>query len=448
MTGSLATVLQVAGWYPPYQIGGTEVYLSGLVSELAQRGIKSTVLIPRSSNAPERYEYLGASVETYPVNEAPVTNELRAGTPHQGFKEFCARLLKHRTSIYHQHSWTRGCGPNHLRAARELGFRTVLTVHVPGNICLRGTMLRFGQAACEGRLEEKVCGACWAQGRGAPKLLSQTLASLPLNLAKRARLVESRLATALSARALAAERLGDIAEMIRNSDRIVAVCEWLYDVLEANGVSKDKLLLSRQGVSDDYLHAARAAAETRSASDGPLKLLFLGRCAPVKGIEVLVHAIRSLPSDMAVHLAIRAFPAAPDARAYEASVRALALSDSRICIEAPVCRSELASVLSGYDALVVPSLWLETGPLVVLEAQAVGLFVLGSRLGGIAELVDESDTGELVEAGNVPAWAAAIKRLEVRRRHNAWLRPISRHVRTMSVVASEMADLYGSLTAL
>lgn len=97
--------------------------------------------------------------------------------------------------------------------------------------------------------------------------------------------------------------------------------------------------------------------------------------------------------------------------------------------------------MSDYDALVVPSLWLETGPLVVLEAQAAGLFVLGSRFGGIAELVDESDAGELVEAGDVAAWAASIERGAAAARRLA--APISSH--TNDVVAEEMAALYQSL---
>ncbi len=444
MTGCAVNVLQVAGWYLPYQIGGTEVYLDGLVGELARLGMRSLVLAPRSANMPERYEHAGAPVETYPVNEAAASDEMRDGMPHHDFEAFRAHLLRHRNAIYHQHSWTRGCGPHHLRTARELGFRTVLTVHAPGAICLRGTMLRFGEAACDGRVEEKACAACWAQSRGAPKPLARALGDLPLGMAKRARRAESRLATALSARALAAERLGHIAEMIENSDRIVAVCQWLHAALAANGVPERKLLLSRQGVPRGHLDAAQAIPAYRSAPRAPLKLLFLGRWDPVKGVEVVVRAIRSLPTQTPVRLSIRTVPAPPAQRAYEARVRALASVDARISIEPAVSRGDLASVMSDYDALVVPSLCLETGPLVILEAQAAGLFVLGSRLGGIAELVDEGDAGELVEAGDVAAWAAAIERLASRRRRGALPRP-SRGVRAMSTVASEMAHLYQSL---
>ncbi len=438
------SVLQVTAWYPPYDLGGTEVYLEGLVHELRSLGIKSTVLVPRNQNADETYVYADTPVGTYLVNEIPAPKEMIDNKPHLDFNAFRAHLLKHRAAIYHQHSWTRGCGPHHLRAARDLGFRTVLTVHVPGNICLRGTMLRFGKEPCDGRVEETGCGACWAQCRGSPKPLARAMASLPLSMAKRARRGKGRLATALSARALAAERRQHIAEMIANSDRIVAVSGWLHTALVANGVPAQKLLLSRQGVSRDYLDAARVAAGARSKRSAPLQLLFLGRWDPVKGIDVVVRAMRSLPSHIAVNLTIRAVPAPLGESAYENNVRALAGGDPRISIKAPVARGDLAATLSNYDALVVPSIWMETGPLVVLEAQAAGLFVLGARLGGIAELVDEGDAGELVQAGNITAWAEAIERLASRHRHGTLPRP-SGPVRTASTVAAEMADLYRSL---
>jgi glycosyltransferase involved in cell wall biosynthesis len=438
------SVLQATAWYPPFDLGGTEVYLEGLVHELGSLGIKSKVLVPRNRNADETYVHASTQVGTYPVNETPDRKEIKEGRPHSDFDQFRALLIGHREAIYHQHSWTRGCGPHHLRTARDLGFRTVLTVHVPGNICMRGTMLRFGEDPCDGRVEEAGCGACWAQYRGSPKPLARAMANLPLSMAKRARGGKSRLATALSARALAAERLQHIAEMILNSDRIVAVCQWLHAALATNGVPAQKLLLSRQGVSQEFLDAVRAGAVTRSRDDAPLRLLFLGRWDPAKGVDVVVRAMRSLPGDIEVDLTIRAIPGPLGESAYEAGVRALASGDPRISIEGPVARSDLAATLAKYDALVVPSLWMETGPLVVLEAQAAGLFVLGARLGGIAELVDEGDAGEMVPAGNIAAWAEAIERLATRHRRGTLPRP-SRPVRTISTAAAEMADLYRSL---
>src|SRR5215475_242952 len=123
-------VLQATAWYPPYNMGGTEVYLEGLVGELRALGVESSVIVPRRAAASGSYMHAGTPVESYPVNEIPAPDEMRDGRPHLGFVEFQARLEAHRGAIYHQHSWSRGCGAHHLRAARDLGLRTVLTLHV------------------------------------------------------------------------------------------------------------------------------------------------------------------------------------------------------------------------------------------------------------------------------------------------------------------------------
>jgi glycosyltransferase involved in cell wall biosynthesis len=256
-----------------------------------------------------------------------------------------------------------------------------------------------------------------------------------------ARSCKSRLATALSARALAAERLQDITEMIANADRIIVVCRWLYDALAANGVPANKLVLNRHGVRSDELKVFQTFPRKRSARQGSVRLLFLGRWDPMKGIDVVVRAIRALPTETAVHLTICAVTMPDDKSGCEASVRALIKGDPRISIKGPVPRSQLAATFADHDAIVIPSIALETGPLVALEAQAAGLRIIGSNQGGIAELVHES-SGELVEAGNIAAWAEAITRLA---RSQGALPNSPRPVRTMATVVKEMVDLYRDL---
>jgi glycosyltransferase involved in cell wall biosynthesis len=83
---------------------------------------------------------------------------------------------------------------------------------------------------------------------------------------------------------------------------------------------------------------------------------------------------------------------------------------------------------------------------VVLEAQAVGTPVLGSNLGGIAELVQHGVDGWLVPSGDVEAWAKALLSLAETPDLLTRLRKGIQSVRTMSRVASDMAELYGNIT--
>ncbi|MBP0581179.1 glycosyltransferase [Labrys sp. LIt4] len=443
MSEKPADVVMATAWYPPYDLGGTEVYLEGLVQELSHKGLTCAVLVPRAPGAPDRYEHLGTTVWTYPV-ELPEARQPGPGTRRHGqFDRFQALLRQNPRAIYHQHSWTTGCGLDHLRAARAQGLRTVLTFHVAGTVCLRGTLLRFGEAPCDGLVEEIRCGACWAESRGAPRVAAWAVGRLPRALAARAWQGRTRLATALSARALAIGKGQELDEAFELSDQLVAVCRWLADTLTRNGAPPDKLALSRHGLAASYLaETQQASARKRSEGTG-LRLLYLGRWDRAKGIHVAVAALRSLPAETPVELAIHAIGAA-EGDGYEAEVRALAAGDPRIRFHPPRPHAEIADTLAAHDVLVVPSLWLETGPLVVLEAQAAGLYVLGSDLGGIAELLAGTGAGELLRPGAVPDWAKAIEQL-VARKSRGPLPKFQGHLRSQADVADDMIRLYRSL---
>jgi glycosyltransferase involved in cell wall biosynthesis len=438
-------VLQSAAWFLPYGLGGTEIYVADLMSALRKLGIKSAIVVPRSDKAPERYEHDRFVVETYPVNADARADEFREGKPHDDFDRFRRHLSKYRDAIYHQHSWTRGCGPLHLRAAREAGLRTIVTVHVPANICLRGSMLRNGQAQCEGYIDPQVCGACWGNGQGMPGLVARSVVQLPFGVSEAIRRSPAgSLATALGARALAERKRGELREMVDNADRVVAVCQWLYDALIANGAPASKVVLNRQGLSSTFLDQARNTDRRPTTEGEPLRLLYLGRWDRGKGIDVAIRAVLALPSDVAVKLSIRAARNDSDPGEYETHVRALAGTDPRIEWVPPMPRERLSGLMAEHDVLLVPSISMETGPLVVLEAQAVGLFVVGTRMGGIAELVKDGDGGTLVSSGDVGAWRDAIADL-ARKHAQGRLATSKRAVRGMDTAAGEMAELYRSL---
>jgi glycosyltransferase involved in cell wall biosynthesis len=117
-------------------------------------------------------------------------------------------------------------------------------------------------------------------------------------------------------------------------------------------------------------------------------------------------------------------------------------NDSRVVLHDPVAADDVIDTIAQYDVLVAPSQQLETGPLVVLEAFAAGLPVVGSRLGGIAELVRPNVNGLLVDDALPEAWAATLRELsenrDVVRRLGAGVTP----PRSMSVVADEMEAVY------
>jgi glycosyltransferase involved in cell wall biosynthesis len=103
-------------------------------------------------------------------------------------------------------------------------------------------------------------------------------------------------------------------------------------------------------------------------------------------------------------------------------------------------------LLRKYDLLAVPSTGLETGPLAVLEAFAAGVPVLGSRLGGIPELVRDGIDGVLVSPDDPTAWATALRQLATEPGLLSRLRAGIRPPRTMKNVAEDMLEIYSRVS--
>ncbi|MEH2443124.1 glycosyltransferase [Nostoc sp.] len=439
-------VIQTLGYYFPESSGGTEVYVDGLVNQLNSQGVNNIVAAPQKGTQEITYEHNGISIYRYPVFPDLTLEQIRDVTPHGGFEFFTQWLQQQKADIYHQHSWVTGCSIHHMRQAKELGIPTVLTVHVPGYICLRGTMLLNGQQVCDGRIEQVRCGNCWAMARGIPASLAPLLSRIPLPLSAIASssLSNNRLATALATPTLVATHQNRLLEMVNLSDRIVAVCQWLYDALLLNGVAKEKLVLCRQGVDSTNLKV-KPSLHNRFNTNKPLKIGFLGRWDRIKGIHILVEAVCRLPCDLQVELVIHGLVQGEEAKAYQQEVLAQAAGDRRIQFADPVARDSIAETLASFDVLAVPSQWLETGPLVVLEAYAVKTPILGSNIGGISELVRHNIDGLLVPYQDVEAWTEAISILAQNKNLLCSLQQGIKSVRTMAEVGLDMSSFYQDL---
>ncbi|MBK5928467.1 glycosyltransferase [Rhodobaculum claviforme] len=137
-------------------------------------------------------------------------------------------------------------------------------------------------------------------------------------------------------------------------------------------------------------------------------ILFIGRLAPVKGVRLLLDAF------VAVH---RKHPDAtltlvgdgPDMARLRARAAALGL-EGAVTFRGQLGEAEVAATLGAADMLVLPS-FAEGVPMVLMEAMASRLPVVATRVGGVAELVEDGVSGLLVPPGNTDALAAAIERL-------------------------------------
>jgi glycosyltransferase involved in cell wall biosynthesis len=429
-----ANVLHVPYCYAPDPMGGTEVYVQSLAEGLSRRGIRSSIAAPGKHD--ESYESGGLSVHRYALDSAAPALETIYGAGDAVAAAGFARMLDRlQPELVHLHAFTSGVSLRIMRVVRERGLPLLFTFHTPTVLCLRGTLLEGGTLLCDGVVSPSRCATCMLQKLGAPATAATLLGHMPLPDAL-LRHLPGKLATAARMNSLAALQQQTAREALTLPHHIVAVADWVKDVLLRNGVPSERVSVSRQGLP--WLSAADTPPPRNEAVK---RLAFLGRMDATKGVEVILAAMQAAP-ELALELDIYAIAQDDAARAVLASLQQRYAADARIRFLAPVPAAQVATMLRGYDVLVVPSQWLETGPLVVYEAFGAGIPILGSDLGGIAELVRHDHDGLLVPMSDISAWTAALRRMATEAALLPRLRSNVRPPRTMDDAAADMLPLY------
>jgi glycosyltransferase involved in cell wall biosynthesis len=109
-------------------------------------------------------------------------------------------------------------------------------------------------------------------------------------------------------------------------------------------------------------------------------------------------------------------------------------------------RGRVAAVYGTLDVLVVPSLWPENSPLVVHEAFMHGVAVVGSRMGGIPDLVEHDVNGLLYDSFAPAALGAALQSLIDVPARAAKLARAAPAVKSIDADAREWEERYTKVT--
>jgi len=185
-----------------------------------------------------------------------------------------------------------------------------------------------------------------------------------------------------------------IVKRLNGLDKIIAPTQLTFDVLASNGVNRTQLVKSAYGIDtsyyDDFQRTERA--------DGVLTVGFIGTISSHKGCHVLLKAMALTKGDQKLRLKV--YGRTSDFPDYFAELRELAGDDPRIEFCGTFPNSEIGTVLSNIDVLVVPSLWYENTPLVIYSALASGCPVIASNFAGMAEAVQDNVNGRLFTPGD------------------------------------------------
>jgi glycosyltransferase involved in cell wall biosynthesis len=272
-----------------------------------------------------------------------------------------------RPHVIHFHNTFLRISPAVYYTVKGMGLPLVQTLHNFRLLCPGALLMRDG----------RICEDCVGK-------------AVPLPGVVRGCWRESRLETSLVAAMLTVHRaMGTWSEQV---DGYIALTEFARRKFIEGGLPAEKIAVKPNFVDPD-------PGAGRHEGD---YALFVGRLSPEKGVQTLLRAWRSLRG-----VPLKIVGDGPLRAEVEAFVRREGLTEVELPGRRP--REEVFRLMQEARVLVFPSEWYEGFGMTIAEAFACGLPVIASRLGAMAEIVDDGRTGLLFEPGNPQDLAAKVE---------------------------------------
>ena len=291
------------------------------------------------------------------------------------YREVGRVIERFKPDILHAHSLSLRLSPLPLLAARQRAIPVVMTVHDFNYVCPRKWLVRRDGRICSTGFGIRcLCSNCPSGKSGWPYLLYHDLRWLK---------------TALHRRML--RRWVDV--FITPS---VVLREWT----------------TKNFAAPKVVHIPNFVARGNSppaAVPDPDQLLLVGRLSKEKGVACLLAAMPLVLAECP-GARLTVVGDGPERGALERLANDLDIGGS-IRFEGMLAPDSLPAYYAAATVCVLPSLWMENGPVAGLEALAYGRALVGSDRGGTPELIENGRTGFLFKAGDSADLAEKIVRL-------------------------------------
>ncbi len=349
-------ICQIIYTYPPYVIGGADIYAERISKELSRKGHEVVVITTKpydglSSLKPSLEMDDGVKVHRfYPFNifswintaekslfQKMIWNALDIWNLHT-YLIIKNILKKEKPDVVHIHTpvWL---SLSVFDAVKSMKIPSIFTVHEYLLICKKASLLNSSSEICN-----------------EPHLVCKLYPYISR------RIVDNK------------------------PDLVTAPSQFILDMLTSNGFFNGSECMKiplgiewkNKNVQKDYK---------------TIDIVFTGALVEHKGVEVLIKAFKNLKQK---NVRLHILGKGPD----EEHLRKIARDDERIIFHGFVKGEELNSLQRKANITVMPSVWFENSPMAIYESLMNGTPVVGSKIGGIPELIEEGGNGYLFEAGD------------------------------------------------
>jgi glycosyltransferase involved in cell wall biosynthesis len=332
------------------QAGGEDAVFENEARLLRSAGYDVDTLVVANDQIQSAFDKAKVTLRTVdnPVGAAAVRGALSRFTP----------------DLVHIHNFFPLLSPAIYQMCRDRGAAVVQTLHNYRPICAGGQLLRNGKPCtlCPGR--SPLWGAVHRCYRG------------------------SVIASAAAARMIAVHtRRGT---WVRDVDRYIVLTKSARKIFVESGFPSARIEVKPNFIEDPGIEPT---GRDRSG------VLFVGRLSHEKGAEILIDAARQFG------FPVRIAGTGPQFAGLRQS------APPTVTFLGPIAKDAVLAEMRRAVAVIVPSVWYEGFPMVVVESFASATPVVASNLGALAEIVEDGKTGILSAPGDATSLGQQVMRL-------------------------------------
>lgn len=312
--------------------------------------------------------------------------------------EFTRLLQKEKPDILHFH----GLWPHlyyYFEVAVKLKIKTVISPHLASFTCPNGTFKRNNKQDCDGLIKEVKCTTCiYSHSIGIKRTVANLLSICTFLLQKiTSQKKRSSFHTKLTRTSFQINsQIKFLRKLNSQADAIVAISQWYFDNLKKNGFNEEKIHLVEQCVllPNEELEKIHKVIKLND----PIRFIFIGRISAEKGIHIIIKALELL-TPYKDKFEMHFYGKLIDENILK-EIQYKINSGFRLNCKCEVPQNELFAHLAEADMLILPPVGPEMAPLVIQEAFAYGIPIMGSNIGGIKDAIRHGENGILFQVNN------------------------------------------------
>ncbi|MFW0717088.1 glycosyltransferase [Pedobacter sp. N23S346] len=372
-------VLLGTQYYYPRSLGGTERYVLDLGLELKYLNIDVAIL--KVGHEPDYY-YDGIKVFVIPYI-------IGNGEKINNFKEFNEVLDIFQPDIFHLNTLHPHLNGNHIKYAKKRGIKCFFTAHLPNVTCPKGDLLLNNEIQCEGYVTPRKCLNCMLISNNKRGNIITDIV-LAISILSKVKIKSSAIDAIIYTR-IQKQLLAD------NSTKMFVQSDWQKKVLIQNGFKNEHIKLIKLSISDSYLAFKKEVSKIYD-------ICFIGRFSEEKGLSVLLRALQTVNTNLKICIILSIVD--KDKPDIEKLVKEN--HKHQFDLHYNISKEAIINKLDESKILVIPSVFVETGPYVLLEAFSRDVPVIGSNIGGMKDMIKNGKNGYLFELRNINELAEKI----------------------------------------